>query len=168
MSSFERIILFVSFSELSCLQYCLTLNEKHKFLSNYDDIRFGIFHGRFKQYSLMPNLPTKTLIKSEENAFQACIEQEGASKVDADVVRKLNVPQTYIQKCLYACMFEQSGTSDGQQFDKETFLANAGKMANVDQKAVQRMADRCDGVENDDRCELAADIVACLSGRKRS
>ncbi|XP_039437605.1 general odorant-binding protein 56a-like [Culex pipiens pallens] len=104
---------------------------------------------------------------SMEQVKQACMEQEGVSQADADLFNKMDKPVTRPQKCFYACMFERFGTSDGHRFDTEVFLENSEKLAQNDQKmlnAAREMAERCDGVENEDRCELAADILNCLRG----
>lgn len=94
------------------------------------------------------------------------MDQEGATQEDADAVLKhLKSPESRAQKCFLACIFEHGRTSDGKRFVTEVFLENGEKFAGNDQKrldSVREAAERCDGVENDDRCELAADIVACL------
>ncbi|XP_001849728.2 general odorant-binding protein 28a [Culex quinquefasciatus] len=96
-----------------------------------------------------------------------CMEQEGASQADADAMNQLQFPETRTRKCFYACIFEKMGTSDGQRFDTERFLEIAETHFKDDQNmlnAVRAIADRCDGTENDDRCELGADIAACMKG----
>lgn len=96
-----------------------------------------------------------------------CMEQEGASQADADAMNQLQFPETRTRKCFYACIFEKIGTSDGQRFDTERFLEIAETHFKDDQNmlnTVRTIADRCDGTENDDRCELGADIAACMKG----
>lgn len=46
-------------------------------------------------------------------------------------------------------------------------MKRAEEIAGNDQRklsGLQAVAERCDGVENVDRCDLAADILACLKG----
>uniref|UniRef100_A0A8D8FH58 (northern house mosquito) hypothetical protein n=1 Tax=Culex pipiens TaxID=7175 RepID=A0A8D8FH58_CULPI len=97
---------------------------------------------------------------------QKCMDQEGATQEDADsVLKHLKSPESRAQKCFLACIFEHGRTSDGKRFVTEVFLEKGEKFAGNDQErlhSVREAAERCDGVENDDRCELAAEIVACL------
>ncbi|EDS30817.1 predicted protein [Culex quinquefasciatus] len=96
------------------------------------------------------------------------MEQEGATKLDIHGVKSLNWPETRTRRCLYACVFEHSGILDGKRFVKEVFLQKGEPHTENEQvlKAVRAVAKRCDGVANNDQCELAADIVECIKGKK--
>lgn len=72
-------------------------------------------------------------------------------------------PETRVQKCFFDCVFQHLGWSDGNRFLKEGFLRETRKHDGENpQQGIQEVAARCDGLENEDRCELAAEIDACF------
>lgn len=81
------------------------------------------------------------------------------------MLQSLMTPETRITKCYYSCMLQKIHYSDGQRFDKEGFLRSADDASSEYRETMQRIADHCEGTENEDHCELAADIVACIMRR---
>ncbi|KAL1374215.1 hypothetical protein pipiens_004962 [Culex pipiens pipiens] len=93
-----------------------------------------------------------------------CQEQVGASEEDVEMFQSMQQPEELTTKCYYDCMMQKVGYSDGKRFNREGFVHTMMQVAKNDQQrqAIQHLAEQCDGTENDDPCELAADIVACL------
>ncbi|KAL9693361.1 hypothetical protein quinque_012646 [Culex quinquefasciatus] len=94
----------------------------------------------------------------------SCRDQEGASDVDVEMFQALQTPETKTTKCYYSCIMQYLGFHDGQRFDNEGFLVTMLAAAKTEQvrQNMRRLAEQCDGMENDDPCELAADIVECI------
>lgn len=100
-----------------------------------------------------------------EEVQQACIKQEGASQDDVNFLKQMELPDSQARKCFYACVLEKMGASDGKRFDKKGFLSYGESVTNSDEKImknVRAMAESCGGTENEDRCELAFEIMACF------
>ncbi|XP_052562500.1 general odorant-binding protein 19d-like [Culex pipiens pallens] len=93
-----------------------------------------------------------------------CQKQVDASEEDVEMFRSLQQPEEHTTKCYYDCMLQRINYSDGKRFNREGFVHTMTQVAKNEQqrKAIQHLAEQCDGTENDDPCELAADIVACL------
>lgn len=95
---------------------------------------------------------------------ESCRDQEGASDVDVAMFQSLQTPETKTTKCYYSCIMQFLGYHDGRRFDKEGFLGTMLAASKTEQtrQIMRRLAEQCDGTENDDPCELAADIVDCI------
>lgn len=96
---------------------------------------------------------------------QTCKEAEGASDDDVEAMIDDVMPESQVQKCFHSCVQQQFGVSDGQKFLKQGFL-EIMMMAVGDDKQQQghakEVAEECDGVANEDRCQLAVDIMTCV------
>lgn len=98
---------------------------------------------------------------------EACQQKLGASDEDVQATRRLEYPLNRLQMCLYDCIFQAAGYSDGRRFQRETYLKLAQASADKDRhETLREIAEHCDGISNkDDSCQLAADIVGCLRGQ---
>ncbi|EDS30813.1 Odorant-binding protein 56e [Culex quinquefasciatus] len=94
-----------------------------------------------------------------------CKSSEGATDADVDNLAEGRLPETQVQKCLYACLQKQFGISDGKKFSKQGFLKRSNVLVgsgDANKRKAQEIADECDGTANDDRCQLGADIAKCI------
>ncbi|KFB36232.1 hypothetical protein ZHAS_00003343 [Anopheles sinensis] len=94
-----------------------------------------------------------------------CKAKEGASDDDVDGFVNDVPPKTRTEKCLVACMQEQFGVSNGKTFQVEGFLELSKVLMKGDDSKMEtakEIADDCKAMANDDRCELAVDILNCL------
>uniref|UniRef100_A0A182VRN5 Odorant-binding protein 13 n=1 Tax=Anopheles minimus TaxID=112268 RepID=A0A182VRN5_9DIPT len=94
-----------------------------------------------------------------------CKTKEGAT--DDDVERFVNdkMPESRTQKCLAGCMQEQFGISNGKAFQEDGFIEIAKMLMKGDESKIElarEIAADCKDVTNEDRCELALDIMTCL------
>ncbi|XP_039450464.1 uncharacterized protein LOC120429303 [Culex pipiens pallens] len=109
--------------------------------------------------ALMP-----ALVMCQEALEADCQRKLGASAEDLQITRELRLPESRLQMCLYDCILQGVGFSDGRQFNRDGYLSFS--LVNVDRKRqpmVREMGEKCDGISNEhDCCQLAADIVACL------
>ncbi|XP_039435070.1 general odorant-binding protein 19d-like [Culex pipiens pallens] len=105
------------------------------------------------------------VLEIRRNLAQSCKEREGASDGDVEGLITAVEPVTRVQKCLQSCVQQQHGVSDGRRFLKEGYLALMRVVVGTDQlrqRIVEEAADECIGVENEDRCQLAIDIMICV------
>lgn len=103
------------------------------------------------------------MLEIRRNLAQSCKEREGASDGDVEGLITAVEPVTRVRKCLQSCFQQQHGVSDGRRFLKEAYLARV--VVGTDQlrqRIVEEAADECIGVENEDRCQLAIDIMTCV------
>ncbi|XP_049284032.1 general odorant-binding protein 19d-like [Anopheles funestus] len=94
-----------------------------------------------------------------------CKTKEGATDDDVEGFVNDKIPDTRTQKCLTACMQEQFGISNGNAFQEDGFIEIAKMLMKGDESKVEiakQIAADCKDVTNDDRCELALDIMTCL------
>ncbi|XP_053659862.1 general odorant-binding protein 19d-like [Anopheles marshallii] len=94
-----------------------------------------------------------------------CKTKEGATDDDVDAFVNDKIPDSRTQKCLAGCMQEQFGISNGKTFQEDGFIEIAKMLMKGDEKKIElsrEIASDCKGVTNDDRCELAMDILNCL------
>ncbi|XP_058129916.1 general odorant-binding protein 28a-like [Anopheles ziemanni] len=94
-----------------------------------------------------------------------CKGKEGASDDDVDGFVNDVPPKTRTEKCLVACMQEQFGLSNGKAFQVDGFMELSKVFMKGDDSKVaiaKEIGDDCKDVANDDRCELAVDILNCL------
>ncbi|EDS43700.1 odorant-binding protein [Culex quinquefasciatus] len=101
---------------------------------------------------------------------EKCMKEEGATVDDVEAFRAAKMPETRVQKCYYGCLFQALGYLDaeGKRFNSEGFLKTTLPMAANNEKhtqGVHRLAKQCEGVANEDRCELGEDLMACLKDR---
>ncbi|KAL9693365.1 hypothetical protein quinque_012650 [Culex quinquefasciatus] len=93
-----------------------------------------------------------------------CQMRQRASDKDVEMFHTMQRPVERTTKCYYDCMMQVMGYSNGKRFIRDRFediYLSAAK--NDDQRrTIRHLADKCDGTEHDDACELAADIVACI------
>ncbi|XP_058823631.1 general odorant-binding protein 19d-like [Topomyia yanbarensis] len=96
---------------------------------------------------------------------QDCKASEGATDADVEDLVEDKMPETQVQKCFHSCMQQQFGISDGKQFSKKGFVQISAMMFKKDEEKLnvaKEVAEECDGTANDDRCELAVDIMTCI------
>uniref|UniRef100_A0AAG5CTT0 Odorant-binding protein 13 n=2 Tax=Anopheles atroparvus TaxID=41427 RepID=A0AAG5CTT0_ANOAO len=94
-----------------------------------------------------------------------CKKQEGASDDDVDGFVNDVPPQTRTEKCLAGCMQEQFGLSNGKAFQEDGFVEISKMILKGDEQKMvvaREIAADCKDVANDDRCELAVDILNCV------
>uniref|UniRef100_A0A182N543 Odorant-binding protein 13 n=1 Tax=Anopheles dirus TaxID=7168 RepID=A0A182N543_9DIPT len=94
-----------------------------------------------------------------------CKNKEGASDDDVEGFVDDKMPETRTQKCLAACMQEQFAISNGKEFQQDGFVEVAKVLVKGDEKKMElakEIGNDCKDVKNDDRCELAVDIMNCL------
>uniref|UniRef100_A0A182QN26 Odorant-binding protein 13 n=1 Tax=Anopheles farauti TaxID=69004 RepID=A0A182QN26_9DIPT len=94
-----------------------------------------------------------------------CKNKEGASDDDVETFVEDKMPETRTQKCLAGCMQEQFGISNGKEFQEDGFEEVAKMLLKGDEekmKVAREIGNDCKDVKNDDRCELALDIMSCL------
>ncbi|XP_052890868.1 general odorant-binding protein 19d-like [Anopheles moucheti] len=94
-----------------------------------------------------------------------CKTKEGATDDDVDGFVNDKMPDTRTQKCLAGCMQEQFGISNGKAFQEDGFIEIAKMLMKGDEKKIElarEIATDCKDVTNEDRCELALDIMNCL------
>ncbi|XP_038122795.1 uncharacterized protein LOC119771197 isoform X1 [Culex quinquefasciatus] len=96
---------------------------------------------------------------------QICRDREGASIDDVHQMNESRPPRTRVQQCFLDCLYQRLGYSDGRRFLSEGFLRQAMLGAEHDERRrvfMVALARRCDGLVGEDRCQLAADIRACI------
>lgn len=111
----------------------------------------------FKSTNLQTSPPT--------TPQQICRDREGASIDDVRLVNESRPPRTRVQQCFLDCLYQRLGYSDGRRFLSEGFLRQAMLGAEHDERRrvfMVALARRCDGLVGEDRCQLAADIRACI------
>uniref|UniRef100_A0A1Q3FRX2 Putative odorant-binding protein 56e n=1 Tax=Culex tarsalis TaxID=7177 RepID=A0A1Q3FRX2_CULTA len=96
---------------------------------------------------------------------QKCKESEGATDDDVTAMIDDVMPESQVQKCFHSCVQQQFGVSDGAKFLKEGFLEIMMMVYSEDEQKqgyAKEVAEECDGVANEDRCQLAVDIMTCV------
>uniref|UniRef100_A0A182JNI0 Odorant-binding protein 13 n=1 Tax=Anopheles christyi TaxID=43041 RepID=A0A182JNI0_9DIPT len=94
-----------------------------------------------------------------------CKTKEGATDEDVDGFVNDKMPESRTQKCLAGCMQEQFGISDGKAFQEDGFMEIAKMLMKGNEAKIEvakELAADCKAVSNEDRCELALDIMNCL------
>uniref|UniRef100_A0A182MF96 Odorant-binding protein 13 n=1 Tax=Anopheles culicifacies TaxID=139723 RepID=A0A182MF96_9DIPT len=94
-----------------------------------------------------------------------CKTKEGATDDDVEGFVNDKMPETRTQKCLAGCMQEQFGVSNGKAFQEDGFMEIAKMLMKGDESKIEvarEIAADCKDVTNEDRCELALDIMNCL------
>ncbi|XP_050078096.1 general odorant-binding protein 19d-like [Anopheles maculipalpis] len=94
-----------------------------------------------------------------------CKTKEGATDDDVEGFVSDKMPESRTQKCLAGCMQEQFGISNGKTFQEDGFIEIAKMLMKGDESKIEvakEIAADCKDVTNDDRCELAVDIMNCL------
>nr|XP_040223910.1 general odorant-binding protein 19d-like [Anopheles coluzzii] len=94
-----------------------------------------------------------------------CKTKEGATDEDVEGFVNDKMPESRTQKCLAGCMQEQFGVSNGKAFQEDGFIEIAKMLMKGDETKIElakEIAADCKAVANDDRCELAVEIMNCL------
>ena len=103
------------------------------------------------------------MMKSVSNV---CMDKEGATKSDLSDILSLEIPATREAKCFSACLLENIVVIKNGMFNKSGLLA-IGSVA-IDQDDEKRrdilkeMADKCESIQDTDRCELALKLEKCF------
>ncbi|CAO1408955.1 unnamed protein product [Diamesa tonsa] len=109
---------------------------------------------------------SKNELKIMKSVSNVCMDKEGAAKSDLSDILSLEIPATRVAKCYSACLLENIIVIKNGMFHKTGLLA-IGSLA-IDKDDTERsdilreMADQCESVNDDDRCELAVKLEKCF------
>ena len=105
-------------------------------------------------------------LKMMKSVSNVCMVKEGATKSDLSDILSLELPATRVAKCYSACLLENIVVIKNGMFHKTGLLA-IGILA-IDKNDTERLdiikniADKCDSINDPDRCELALKLEQCF------
>ncbi|XP_052565407.1 general odorant-binding protein 19d-like isoform X1 [Culex pipiens pallens] len=104
------------------------------------------------------------LLAVRRGMLQDCKESLGATDADVEHIINANEPENQVQKCLAHCAMKQFGILHGRKFNKQGFASVAKLVIFLDKRKsryVDQVADECDKIDNEDLCELGAELYMC-------
>lgn len=105
-------------------------------------------------------------LKMMKSVSNVCMEKEGATKSDLSDILSLEIPLTRVAKCFSACLLENIVVIQNGMFHKTGLLAIGSIAIDKDDikshDTLKEMADKCESINDTDRCELALKLEQCF------